>query len=424
MGTGSSGDEGIWVTNGAAAGTSEILAGEHGSYGGTYGGLLFTVVGDEALFQARNAAGKQGLWVTNGTAGGTHELHSYAGSFSLAGAMINLPPPPSITAASYAGGGWMVSGTAEAGATIDLFDNGKRLAGPATANANGAWSFETGENDAVLRVFSAKATASDAVSRASASYIEGTPGNDMFNFASAAALVAAAAVDGDGGNDTVRITAAATLTDVDFARLDAIRTLALTGASRLTLGGNAAAAGIAAVTTGTGATSITDSLTGALTVNAGAMKSGEALTLTGSAAASVTVGGNLSAAAYTGALAVTASGKAAQTIRLGWAPVTPNDASAHDLITGFVDAGNGGKFNDVVDLSAIRAITKFEGAPRSLTGTIAAHSVATFFDAADDATLIFANAGATSLSQASASLMEIELAGGDFKLAASNFKLA
>ena len=44
--------------------------------------------------------------------------------------------------------------------------------------------------------------------------------------------------------------------------------------------------------------------------------------------------------------------------------------------------------------------------------------------AALDATLIFANAGATSQVPTNRNLMEIELAGGEFTLTAANFKLA
>ena len=93
-------------------------------------------------------------------------------------------------------------------------------------------------------------------------------------------------------------------------------------------------------------------------------------------------------------------------------------------IAGFADKGNGAKLNDVIDLSAIAGITKFEGALASATTKVAAHSVAYYFSSTLNETLILANAGASALSQTSAKLMEIELAGGHFRLAASNFKLA
>src|SRR5439155_2578793 len=147
------------------------------------------------------------------------------------------------------------------------------------------------------------------------------------------------------------------------------------GASSVTLGAAAAASKIAAVTPGNGTTSITDSnsgtlnvnasalgagssltlagsesfavtglqrnltatnVTGALnvttaatsalsiatgggadTINASAMTKGQTLTLTGSHAASVTEGGNLSAGSYTGNLSVTATGTAPHTIATG-----------------------------------------------------------------------------------------------------------
>ena len=56
----------------------------------------------------------------------------------------------------------------------------------------------------------------------------------------------------------LRMTAAATLTDASFLHAASIETLRLTGASTITLGANAASAGLVNVTTGSGATSITE----------------------------------------------------------------------------------------------------------------------------------------------------------------------
>jgi Bacterial Ig-like domain/RTX calcium-binding nonapeptide repeat (4 copies) len=67
----------LWVTNGMNGGTSELNANNEDS-----GGLFapsteppdFTVLGSEVLFRARDAKFHEGLWVTNGTAPGTSEL--------------------------------------------------------------------------------------------------------------------------------------------------------------------------------------------------------------------------------------------------------------------------------------------------------------------------------------------------------------
>jgi ELWxxDGT repeat protein len=64
----SSGNIGLWVTNGTAAGTQEIMSGPPSFQGGLKPANL-TVFNGEVYF---NAAGA--LWVTDGTAAGTHQL--------------------------------------------------------------------------------------------------------------------------------------------------------------------------------------------------------------------------------------------------------------------------------------------------------------------------------------------------------------
>ena len=91
-----------------------------------------------------------------------------------------------------------------------------------------------------------------------ADILTGGNGSDTFIFSSAANLGAATTIAGGAGNDTIQITAAATLADANFLNAVSIETLRLTGASTITLGANAATAGIANVFTGNGATSITD----------------------------------------------------------------------------------------------------------------------------------------------------------------------
>src|SRR5437763_1681524 len=74
----------LWVTNGTAAGTFELT----GISGANASGIFtnstvadFTVFGNEVLFQGINASsGTEGLWVTNGTAAGTHELTGISGT--------------------------------------------------------------------------------------------------------------------------------------------------------------------------------------------------------------------------------------------------------------------------------------------------------------------------------------------------------
>src|SRR5215469_10365520 len=76
-----SGNDGLWVTNGTAAGTHE-LTGISGAWAGP-GGLDafdFTLLDGEVLFGGRDASGNDGLWVTDGTAAGTHELTGISGA--------------------------------------------------------------------------------------------------------------------------------------------------------------------------------------------------------------------------------------------------------------------------------------------------------------------------------------------------------
>jgi len=79
----------LWVTNGTVAGTSEI-GGEAntGISGISSGGMLpgdpeFTVFNGKVLFSARDAANNQGLWITNGTASGTSELAPISGAMTV-----------------------------------------------------------------------------------------------------------------------------------------------------------------------------------------------------------------------------------------------------------------------------------------------------------------------------------------------------
>ena len=303
-------------------------------------------------------------------------------SSALAFTVDTLAPPPAIASAAYKKKAWTLKGTATANATVTVYDGSKTL-GTTTAGATGAWTFRTKENASAARDFTA--TAPDAlgnVSPASGALIEGTHGNNAFDLASADELLSLAGLYGNGGMDTVDLAQAAALTDADFAHVHGVHTLTLAQGSRATLGADAAKAGIAAVKTGAGATSITGTLGKALTIAVAAL--GATLTLAGKAKFTVT----------------------------GLKP------GAHDIISGFA------KSSDVIDLSASAGITTFEGALASPTAKVDADSVAYRYDPSLDATLLFANAGPTAAVQTNPSLIEIELAGGDFKLTAANFKLA
>ena len=79
----SSGLDGLWVTNGTAAGRHERT--ELASLGRqlTGPGLLphnLTNLDGEILFAGRNSRGLYELWVTKGTAAATHELTGIAGA--------------------------------------------------------------------------------------------------------------------------------------------------------------------------------------------------------------------------------------------------------------------------------------------------------------------------------------------------------
>jgi ELWxxDGT repeat protein len=68
---------GLWVTNGTAAGTSELVPGAGPSGLNPYD---MTVFGADMLFGGTNASGLVGLWETDGTAGGTQEITVIAGA--------------------------------------------------------------------------------------------------------------------------------------------------------------------------------------------------------------------------------------------------------------------------------------------------------------------------------------------------------
>ena len=74
QGLDSSGHLDLWVTDGTAAGTSELSVTGLVNPGGLGGDPYFTVFGSKVLFEGDGTDGDN-LWVTNGTAAGTSELH-------------------------------------------------------------------------------------------------------------------------------------------------------------------------------------------------------------------------------------------------------------------------------------------------------------------------------------------------------------
>jgi ELWxxDGT repeat protein len=78
-----SGDRGLWVTDGTAAGTHELTGITGASGGGVFEGAFnpdMTALNGEVLFDGEDAAGNSSLWVSDGTAGGTHEITGISGA--------------------------------------------------------------------------------------------------------------------------------------------------------------------------------------------------------------------------------------------------------------------------------------------------------------------------------------------------------
>jgi ELWxxDGT repeat protein len=88
---------GLWFTNGTAAGTFEVLV-VNASASGIFGGLQspdFTVFNNEVLFDGTDTSGNQGLWVTNGATFYTYEFAGIAGAYS-AGILAGVIPDMTV----------------------------------------------------------------------------------------------------------------------------------------------------------------------------------------------------------------------------------------------------------------------------------------------------------------------------------------
>ena len=80
-GVDANGLSGLWATDGTVGGTQELVAGAGGAADPP--GLNptnITVYNGEVLFSGLDASGDMGLWVSNGTAAGTHELTGVTGA--------------------------------------------------------------------------------------------------------------------------------------------------------------------------------------------------------------------------------------------------------------------------------------------------------------------------------------------------------
>lgn len=227
---------------------------------------------------------------------------------------------------------WRISGQAEPGAIIKLYTVTLAADGTVTArtqistytqgtpnpttgaptivvgpdfvvaDANGNWEFQSNLTEHGDRRVQATATdASDNVSDYSLVAIQGGHHTTTMSFTDPSAFSGISKIDGyhqDTGPDILKFTTATTVTDADFAKIHDIESVQLTGASTITLGANALAAGIGGeitpalgnggIITGDGNTSITDTNARALNVNASAMLAGTTLTLAGTASYNVT----------------------------------------------------------------------------------------------------------------------------------------
>ena len=143
-----SGNQGLWVSDGTSSGTHE-LTGIANAYTGP-GGFEpsgFVAYNGEMLFSGADASGAHGLWITDGTAAGTmHEIPGSSGlnpsSLTALTPVSATAPTLSITSAALASNQTTVTLTgtidaAEAGLTISIYD-GTTLLGTATANSSGS----------------------------------------------------------------------------------------------------------------------------------------------------------------------------------------------------------------------------------------------------------------------------------------------
>ena len=94
-----SGEFGLWETDGTVAGTHELtgIAGAQTTATGLAPSDL-TVYNGEVLFRGHDSSGKLGLWETNGTAAGTHELTGVVGASTAGLGPLGLTTTATATA--------------------------------------------------------------------------------------------------------------------------------------------------------------------------------------------------------------------------------------------------------------------------------------------------------------------------------------
>lgn len=303
--------------------------------------------------------------------------------------------PPVISNVTAQSGHWNLSGTAAANTTLTIFNGATQIA-TAIANSSGAWSATKVASTNTIDTFTAHANG-----LTSATWIEGTSGNNTFSFGSEAALATPAEILGNGGIDTISMTAPATLVDSDFAHLHGIQDLQLTGVSSITLSADALSAGVSTLITGSGATSITDTDSSA-SLNASALANNTALTLSGSAAEVVTgLIGDLHANGLTGALSVTA---AHNTVDHGIAIITGSAATSitDNFSTDSVSVNASALGNNTaltLSGSAAEVVTGLIGDVNA-SGLSGAFSVTAAQNTIDHGILISTGSGTTTISDA------------------------
>jgi hypothetical protein len=99
--------------------------------------------------------------------------------------------------------------------------------------------------------------------------------------------------------------------------------------------------------------------------------------------------------------------------------VSRSPLGATDTITGFTDTHDHGSFNDVLNFSKVSGLTTLQGGLNNANQKVGAHSIAWFYDAVHNQTLVYANTSGSSVAQSSASLMVVALLGGNFHLSTS-----
>lgn len=135
QGVDASNTTGLWVTDGAAAGTRELTD----IAGASPAGLLpshLTAFDGKVLFSGRSATGALGLWVTDGTAGNTHELTGIIGANS-AGLFSGVNPNFTLDSGQVLFAGVNASGTKGLWVTDGTAVGTHEIAGISGANGAG-----------------------------------------------------------------------------------------------------------------------------------------------------------------------------------------------------------------------------------------------------------------------------------------------